>query len=372
MKNILALDGGGIRGVFTLEVLARMEQLLRQHYGRNDLVLRDHFDFFAGTSTGAIIAACLCWGYSVEQILDLYVNFGRKMFEPVPWYKPIKKLLISRFNAKPLSDMLKQTFSEDGEGEVPALLGSDKLRTKDGQLRLLLVVVRNHSTGSAWPLTNNPLAKYNDPGHADCNLKIPLYKVVRASAAAPVYFDPEVIELGTTTSVFVDGSITPYNNPALIAALTAVLPCYNLNWETGPDKIRVISVGTIRFPSGLPEKAGSLWVGYNAAHIPVALINGAAAQQDYLCRCLGECIYGGPLDSEVKDLIGVPLPGQRWFSYVRYNRSYGSAEVGDLLRKHPGLEGLDSVKTIPILRQIGQEYAENVQLRHLIPDARVP
>ena len=367
MKNILALDGGGIRGVFTLEILARMEQMLRKHYGRDDLVLRDHFDFFAGTSTGAIIAACLCWGYSVEKILDLYVSYGRKMFQPIPWYNP-RRFLVSRFDAKPLSDMLKRIFSEDGDGNVPALLGSDKLRAGDGQLRLLMVVVRNHSSGSAWPLTNNPEAKYNNREHKECNLDIPLYKLVRASTAAPVYFDPEVIHLGSTTSIFVDGSITPYNNPALIAALTAVLPCYNLNWETGPDKIRMVSLGTIRFPSGLPKKAGSLWVGYNAARIPAALIQGAASEQDYLCRCLGECIYGEPIDSEVKNLVGVPLPGQRWFSYVRYNRSYGAAEVEELLLKHPSLAQLDAVHAIPILREIGKQYSDNVQLTHLVGD----
>jgi patatin-like phospholipase/acyl hydrolase len=343
-----------------------MEQLLREHYGRSDLVLRDHFDFFAGTSTGAIIAACLCWGYSVEQILDLYVSYGRKMFQPVPWYNLRKRWLISRFDAQPLSEMLQKVFSEDGEGKIPALLGTDKLRGKDGRLRLLMAVVRNHSTGSAWPVTNNPGAKYNNREHAECNLNIPLYKLVRASAAAPVYFDPEVIQLGKTTSVFVDGAITPYNNPALIAALTVVLPCYNVNWETGPDKIRVISVGTIRFPSGVPKQAGTLWVGYNAAHIPTALIQGAATQQDYLCRCLGECLYGEPLDSEVKDLVGAVLPGERWFSYVRYDRSYGAAEVETLLRKHPKLAGLDAVHAIPVLRDIGRQYAANVQLRHLI------
>jgi patatin-like phospholipase/acyl hydrolase len=371
MKNILALDGGGIRGVFTLEILARMEQMLRKHYGRDDLVLRDHFDFFAGTSTGAIIAACLCWGYSVEQILDLYVSYGRKMFQPIPWYNP-RRFLVSRFDAKPLSDMLMRIFSEDGDGKVPALLGSDKLRATDGQLRLLMVVVRNHSTGSAWPLTNNPKAKYNNREHKECNLDIPLYKLVRASTAAPVYFDPEVIHLGSTKSVFVDGSITPYNNPALIAALTVVLPSYNLTWETGPDKIRMISIGTIRFPSGLPKKAGSLWVGYNAARIPAALIQGAASEQDYLCRCLGDCIYGEPIDSEVKNLVGVPLPGQRWFSYVRYNRSYGAAEVEELLLKHPSLAQLDAVRAIPILREIGKQYADNVLLSHLVGDLTAP
>lgn len=366
MKNILALDGGGIRGVFALEILARMEQMLREYNRRNDFVLRDHFDFFAGTSTGAIIAACLCWGMSVGEIMNLYEEHGRKMFRLLAWYNP-KRFLFSRFDAGPLSEILQRIFSEGGDGKEPALLGTDKLRSRDGQLRLLLVVVRNHSTGSAWPLTNNPAAIYNNREHADCNLNIPLFKLVRASTAAPTLFDPEIVQLGGTTSVFVDGSITPYNNPALIAALTALLPCYNLKWEPGPDKIRLISLGTIRFPSGLPKNARKLWIGYNASRIPMDLIQGAASEQDYLCRCLGECIYGEPIDSEVMDMIDTSLPGERWFSYVRYNRSYSAKSAEELLGQHPDIARLDAVQTIPVLREIGREYAANVRLEHLIP-----
>jgi patatin-like phospholipase/acyl hydrolase len=51
-KKILALDGGGIRGILTVEVLAKIENMLRQKLARdNDFVLADYFDFFAGTST---------------------------------------------------------------------------------------------------------------------------------------------------------------------------------------------------------------------------------------------------------------------------------------------------------------------------------
>jgi uncharacterized protein len=247
------------------------------------------------------------------------------------------------------------------------LLGTEKLRAPNGDLKLLLIVVRNHSTGSAWPLTNNPEAKHNRLDDPQCNLQIPLYKLVRASTAAPVYFDPERIQLGPEEYVFVDGSITPYNNPALIAALTAVLPCYALGWETGPDKIRLVSLGTMRFPSGLPPQARHLWVGYNAARIPAALIQGAASEQDYLCRVLGECIYGEPIDGEVGSLVNAPLPGQRWFSYVRYNRSYKAEEVESLLREHPELARLDAVRAIPLLEKVGEEYArQHVALEHLI------
>jgi len=168
MKRILTLDGGGIRGVFSLEILLRMQELLRAQYGSPNMVLADHFDFFAGTSTGAIIATCLCWGMPVEEILELYVKYGKTMFRPVPWYRPLKKYLVSRYQARPLSELLQRTFSEDGNGQVPALLNTARLR------KLLLVVVRNHTTGSAWPITNNLKAKFNNPALSDSNLKIPL------------------------------------------------------------------------------------------------------------------------------------------------------------------------------------------------------
>jgi hypothetical protein len=361
MKRILALDGGGIRGVFSLEILLRMQTLLRQWSGKPDMVLADHFDLFAGTSTGAIIATGLCWGMTVDAILDMYLKFGKTMFTPVPWYRPIKKNLVSRYQAKPLSEFLQRQFSEDDEGRLPALLDSKRLK------KGLLVVVRNHTTGSAWPLTNNPRALYNNPDLPDCNMKIPLWKVVRASTAAPVYFDPEEIVLDGRTHLFVDGGLTPYNNPALIAGLTAVLPCYNMNWEPGPDKIRIVSVGTMRFSSGLPEKAQKLWLGFNAAKIPVALMQGVAWQQDYICRCLGECIYAEKLDSEIGDLMSAPLPGKNWFSYVRYNKSYAADPLRQLLLKHPNLAKLDAIKAIPALEEIGREYAnEFVKLEHLV------
>jgi hypothetical protein len=362
MKRILALDGGGIRGVFSLEILLRIETLLREHFNAPKLILADHFDFFAGTSTGAIIATGLSWGMTVEQILEIYVQHGKTMFQPVPWYRPLRRFFVSRYEAKPLSDLLRRTFSEDERGEVPALLDSKRLRT------LLLMVMRNHTTGSAWPVTNNPLAMYNDPRLPDCNLKVPLWKLVRASAAAPVFFDPEEITLGDQRHVFVDGAITPYNNPALIAALTAILPCYRLAWETGPDKIRLISVGTLRFSLAAAKiEARNMWLGYNLPRIPAALIQGIALEQDFLCRCLGQCLYGEELDAEIGDLERAALPGRGWFSYVRYNRSYLGQAAAELLKKTPKLAAIDAVQAMPWLREIGRNYArEHVRIEHLI------
>ena len=67
-KRILALDGGGIRGVLTLEYLEVIEALLRQLRNDPNLLLSDYFDLIGGTSTGSIIAAGLACGMSVKDI----------------------------------------------------------------------------------------------------------------------------------------------------------------------------------------------------------------------------------------------------------------------------------------------------------------
>jgi patatin-like phospholipase/acyl hydrolase len=51
-RKLLALDGGGIRGVLSLQILARIEELLIRESGRSDYRLADYFDYVAGTSTG--------------------------------------------------------------------------------------------------------------------------------------------------------------------------------------------------------------------------------------------------------------------------------------------------------------------------------
>lgn len=67
--KLLALDGGGIRGMITLEVLAKIEATLRFALGSDEsFVLADYFDYIAGTSTGAIIATALSLGMSVAKI----------------------------------------------------------------------------------------------------------------------------------------------------------------------------------------------------------------------------------------------------------------------------------------------------------------
>src|SRR5262245_28150258 len=80
-RKLLALDGGGIRGMLSVEILARIEELLQEKYSNPNLKLCDYFDYIAGTSTGAIIAAALSFGMTVDQVRKFYETSGEEMFQ---------------------------------------------------------------------------------------------------------------------------------------------------------------------------------------------------------------------------------------------------------------------------------------------------
>lgn len=361
-KRILSLDGGGIRGVFSLQILARMEDLLRSQRGQPGLVLADEFDLIAGTSTGAIIATMLSWGFSVAEIERHYIEESAEMFTKATWRKRWK----SKFTAKNMTALFRRMLSEDPEGREPALLGTARLRT------LLLLIMRNATTGSAWPVSNNPAALYNDRRLADCNLNIPLWQLVRASTAAPTYFPPEQIRLGGHDFICVDGGITPYNNPALIAFLMATLPAFGLKWDTGVDRLRVVSVGTGNTRAKLTkDKAEKVHLLDAALHVIPALIQSVAVEQDLLCRVLGRCDWGEVIDVEIGDLLGdqtgALAPAERKFGYVRYDHRIQPEEEVELRKAGAGdATAIDDLAMIPILQQLGRSFAQrSVSLAHL-------
>lgn len=355
MKRILSLDGGGIAGVLSLQVLARIEEIFRAERGRPALVLRDEFDFFAGTSTGAIIATGLAWGMSVGEIERLFVERGHEMFTKAAWHKRWR----GWYRSEPLEDLFRSHFREDDDAGTPATLGSERLCGRPPE-KYLLIVLRNATTGSAWPVCNNPRARYNDRSVAGCNLDIPLWKLLRASSAAPTYFAPAEIALGGQSHVFIDGGITPYNNPALIAVLTATLPCYRIEWPTGVDKLMLVSVGTgferVRFKKG---RASRISILEGATYVPSALLSSLVQEQDLVCRVLGDCRFGEELDSEIGCLAGPALLNQheKKFTYVRYNRFFSSEETDDMTRRTGQPFTLDNVGLIPYLQTVGRDYA---------------
>ncbi|HXO41617.1 MAG TPA: patatin-like phospholipase family protein, partial [Thermoanaerobaculia bacterium] len=240
---------------------------------------------------------------------------------------------------------------------------------------------RNVSTDSPWPVSSNPLAKYNQVGRQDCNLQIPLWKLVRASTAAPIFFPPEILEWDPNdpakTFVFVDGGVTPYNNPAFLLFRMATLAPYKLSWKMGEKNLLLISVGTGAAPTLdgdilSPEKNAVS----NLAGLPGALMYGALVDQDINCRTVGRCVHGAPIDRELGDLIPrdetgaeIPLAEDlgRAFIYARYNAELTRAGLDaiDLPDVTPELVSkLDSIQSIPDLRRVGEKIGAQVKIAH--------
>ena len=365
-RKLLALDGGGIRGVMTLEVLIKIERMLAEATGKGeDFRLCDFFDYIGGTSTGAIIAAGLARGMSAQELLEFYKEAGPAMFDGAFILNRLRYL----YKSQPLAEELQKTFGKDTD------LMPEHLKC------LLMVVTRNLTTDSPWVISSNPRAKYNELSRPDCNLKIPLWQLVRASTAAPVYFAPELIQWdmndSSKTFVFEDGGITPYNNPAFLLYRMATHDAYRLNWQTGEQNLLLISVGTGMSPQIEDEvSAGARNILSNVGRFPGALIGGAQVDQDINCRTIGRCVYGAPIDRELGDMIPRDSDGEkiplsenlgRHFLYARYNveLTHTGLNCLDLGNIDPAkVAKMDSVKHIDDLSLVGKRLGEEVQLEH--------
>jgi hypothetical protein len=368
MNRILSLDGGGIRGLYTLEILDRVEVLLRKREQKPDLVLADFFNLIGGTSTGAILAAGLSWRMSIEELRGHYLDFSSEVFRQV---RSIKRLRYA-FDRIKLADFLQQIFSE-ADGSASSL-GTDRLST------LILLMMRNGSSGSVWPVTNSPAARYNDRDNPACNLEFPLWQLVRASTAAPTFFPTESIEITSDDGQvfhqeFIDGAISPYDNPALRTYVHATLPQLGIGMASGVDNFYVMSVGT-----GISKKVyehgklGNINVIGGAIRTIEAVLQSGKIGQDLMSRVFGKCLHGAPIDSELGDLVAAhddnSDDNNKHFQYVRYDQSF-TPEQQERSRKLSGTSkafDLADLTSIPLLQELGQEYGEtNVKPEHL-PD----
>ena len=304
-KRILALDGGGIRGVLTLEFLEVIESLLQKRQNDQNFLLSDYFDLIGGTSTGSIIAAGLACGMPIKDIKALYYGLGKEVFIPTGW-----GIVAAKFKAEPLQKALDNALGAD------TTLDSDKIRTG------LMVMTKRLDTGSPWPLNNGGGGRYAAQDGA-----LRLTQVVRASTAAPTYFDPEHIEISsrdgkTVEGEFVDGGVSPFNDPALQLLMLAALAGHGFHWRTGKSELLLVSVGTgsYRQPSqqpGLLDKvAGAAAGGLRALQ---SLMDDCARTNQAMLQWLTDCLTPWPVDRAVGDMKLDSRSGPQLATYARYN-----------------------------------------------------
>src|SRR5262245_50915596 len=106
--RILALDGGGIRGIFTASFLATVEDLLP---GR----VCEYFDLVVGTSTGGIIGLAVAFGIPARRVLDLYLERGPRIFARP---RGLGMLLRPKYGNRLLARSLREIFGDRAINEA--------------------------------------------------------------------------------------------------------------------------------------------------------------------------------------------------------------------------------------------------------------
>lgn len=259
--KVLAIDGGGIRGIIPAVILREIQKNL-------DLKLFQVFDLIAGTSTGGIIALGIgtkCNGdgpYCPSELLDLYLKNGPAIFKK-NLLTSEKQLILPKYSPDSLQDALVEFF-HDTELEAaltPLLIPSYDLQ---GQLPFFF---KSHRIS------------------ADPTFNWKLTDIARATSAAPTFFPPSHLTTLNKDYALVDVGIF-VNNPstAAYAEARSIYP--------GASKFIVVSVGTGDRQDQITYAAAKDWglLGWAKQIVPI-FMDSVSEAVDYELRALPGCTY---------------------------------------------------------------------------------
>ena len=356
-KRILALDGrGGVRALISLAYLQRMEEVLGQRYGISDFRLCDYFDLIAGASTGSIVAACLSIGMRVGEIIDAYATLSHDVF---------RRRLLQRwlFPWKPQYD------GENLSLHLQRLLGPE---TKFGGPEIktgLLILTKRLDTNSPWPIGNNPTGKYfrsSGRGRWAGSAEFSLWRLVGASTAVPMYFDPLHITVAEgeepgefVTGEFVSGDMSWFGNPSLQALMYATLSGFGVNWKTGADELQLVSVGTGAFDDIRPSGGNAL---YRMLRALTSVLDDCSVLVETMMQWMSNSRSARVLVREVGDLGGDLLCRNPLMTYRRYDQEFTAESMRQLgfpmaPKDLQRLKRFDDASNVQTLMEVGELVA---------------
>lgn len=214
--QILALSGGGYRGLYTATVLKELEQEAKDN-GHNSLA--DCFDLITGTSVGGIVALAIAYGIPVAKIVELFKSHGDKIFKPKPFYK----ITGSKYSNESLKKILEEWFGD-------AIIGDLKCP--------VVIPTIDFTRGS--PVTIK--TPHNVNLKRDWKMKI--VDVALATSAAPTYFPRYAIG----PNEYVDGGLFA-NDPSLVGLHEA-----DYMFKRNIQDVHILSVGTLSSKKQLNPK----------------------------------------------------------------------------------------------------------------------
>ena len=228
MRRILSIDGGGIRGIIPASTLVKLEEQMGKP-------VHECFDFIAGTSTGALIAAAAAAGVPAQRILNIYVERSGEIFTP-PQPLANAKRLFHGYMYDP-ENIKKVLVSEFGAAATWVL--------NQSPVRLLL---------TAKGIDTHPWYFVQDnPKNAQTTGNLGLVDCAVASASAPTYFSPYQMTVAGQVSPMLDGGVGVTGNPVYQACVEAF---YFDDFKQ--DETRVVSLGTGSFPHSSEVPSGLL------------------------------------------------------------------------------------------------------------------
>lgn len=324
-RYILSIDGGGIRGVAPARMLVHVDQALQRAGGPR---VSEAFDLLVGVSTGALVAGALAAGPSdPAAVVELYRTQGERIFGRQGLLAGLRNFFRQKHSAKPLEALLKEVFADLTLGQLRRNLLIPFYSMHPGEPRAVFA----HG-GPAYPL---------DAGGHDYGPLL-LREVVRASTAAPTYFNPaEVRENGASERVAylgIDGGLFA-NNPALCAYVEArkLFP---------GEEIVVVSMGCGKakttYPRGIRNWGLFDWIA--PAHgVPLlkAVMHGQTDSVDHQMRVLlgpagGDAFYRFefPLDDVGKGLDDASAANiDRLIAAADRAMAEGAATVADIVAR---------------------------------------
>ena len=312
MKNILSIDGGGIRGIIPLACLIELEKV----EGRPS---REIFDMVAGTSTGAVIAAGIAIGISARGLMAIYRNLAESAFQALPFWKVALNLGNHRYS----SAFIEKTLDE---------IGADR------EINSLPIDI--FITGKNTVSSRTDFFVRDNEGNAARWGRLPLKDAVLASTAVPTYFPAHSATLDGKTHTWVDGGVGVSGNPCYQASVEAI------HYSAGaypPGDTRMLSFGTGRTPHPINAHKAS-FLGWGE-WVLRELLEDASEWQTFVTQLE----YGGSgridfrrynldLAPDVMDQLGVEVPPGRDVTKI----------------------GLSSVWAIGLLQDIGRAFARRI------------
>lgn len=206
--KILALDGGGVRGIYSAQLLARVEQ----SFGTQIKVC---FDLIAGTSTGSIVAGAAAIGIPMKEIVQLFENEAPHIFRKKRYC--LSGLRRSQYSIQRLKAVLEEHLPETTLGQIPTPL---------------MITSSDITTGGICVFKSNYMEKLGKPYYRDKEVR--LRDAILASCAAPSFFDPVKVD----NYLLADGGLWA-NNPSILC-LTEALSKFRKNI----DEVKILSIGT--------------------------------------------------------------------------------------------------------------------------------